>query len=129
MTNSLGTFVHEQMRLVGWTRPTLVERSGLDAGTLEAILDAPVLAEWPEPSVMVALARALNLPLREVVLQAAQGCGLDVVGPLNPTETLMLASSEELMNEVRRRLTLGARTGQYLGSPSGAMGDLDAQSA
>jgi len=129
VTNSLGTFVREQMRLLGWSRPGLVERTGLDELTLEAILDAPVLPEWPEPSVMIALARALSLPVREIVLQAAQGCGLHVVGPLNPTETLMLASSEELMKEVRRRLALGARTGQYLASPSGAMGDLDAQSA
>ena len=129
MTNSLGVFVHEQMRLLGWSRAALVERTGLDEWTLEAILDAPILPEWPEPHAVLALARAFSLPVREVVLQAAQGCGLNVVGPLNPTETLMLASSEELMREVRRRLALGARTGQYLASPTGALGDLDAQSA
>lgn len=129
MTNSLGTFVREQMRLLGWTRETLQERTGLDEWTLEAVLDAPVLPEWPEPHAMIALARALGLPVREIVLQSAQGCGLHVLAPLNPTETLMLASSEELMREVRRRLALGARTGQYIASPSGAYGDVDAQSA
>jgi hypothetical protein len=129
VTNSLGTFVREQLRLLGWTRDTLQERSGVDEWTLEAILDAPVLPEWPEPAAMLGLARALGLPVREIVLQAAQGCGLHVLTPLNPTETVMLASNEELMREVRRRLALGARTGQYIASATGAYGDLDAQSA
>jgi hypothetical protein len=128
VTNSLGTFIREQMRLLGWTRPMLVERTGLDEWTLETVLDAPVLPEWPEPHAMIALARAFSLPVREIVLQSAQGCGLHVLGPLNPTETLMLASSEELMKEVRRRLALGAKTGQYIASAAG-VGDLDAQSA
>ena len=129
MTNTLGTFIQEQLRLLGWTRDTLQDRTGLDEWTLEAILDAPVLCEWPEPSAMIALARAFGLPVREIVLQAAQGCGLHVLTPLTPTETVMLASSEELMREVRRRLALGARTGQYIASRAGAYGDLDAQSA
>ena len=128
MTNSLGTFVLEQMRLLGWSRETLMQRTALDEWTLEAILDAPVLPEWPEPRAMAALARELNLPVRELVLQAAQGCGLDVLAPLSPTETLMLASNEDLMKEVRRRLALGARTGHYISSPSGLLG-ADVESA
>ncbi|MDU0313444.1 hypothetical protein RKE38_07080 [Phycicoccus sp. M110.8] len=128
MTNSLGTFVLEQMRLLGWSRETLMQRTALDEWTLEAILDSPVLPEWPEPRAMAALARELNLPVRELVLQAAQGCGLDVLAPLSPTETLMLASNEDLMREVRRRLALGARTGQYIASPSGLLG-ADVESA
>jgi hypothetical protein len=127
VTNSLGTFVREQLELLGWTRDVLAEATGLDPWTLEAILDAPALPEWPEPHAMMALARALNLPVREIVLQSAQGCGLDVLGPLNPTETLQLASSEELMREVRRRLTLGISAGQL--TATGSVGDLDAQSA
>ena len=128
MTNSLGTFVREQMCLLGWSRETLLERTALDEWTVEAILDAPVLPEWPEPHALRALARALNLPVREVVLQAAQGSGLDVLAPLSPTETLLLASNEDLMKEVRRRLALGARTGQYIASPSEAL-NADVESA
>ena len=129
MTNSLGIFVGEQLRLLGWTRATLHQRTGIDEWTLEAILEAPVLPEWPEPHVMLAIAGALGLPVREIVLQAAQGSGLSVLTPLNPTETLMLASSEELMAEVRRRLALGARTGQYLSSVAGSYDELDTPSA
>ncbi len=129
MTNSLGLFVREQLRLLGWTRATLQERSGLDEWTIEAILEAPVLPEWPEPHAMLAIARALGLPVREIVLQSAQATGLNVLTPLNPTETLMLASSEELMGEVRRRLALGARTGQYLSSVAGSYDELDSPSA
>jgi hypothetical protein len=115
--NSLGTFVQEQMTMLGWDRETLAERSGLDRWTVEGILDLPHLASWPEPDEMQALADALAMPVREVVLRAAQASGLDVYGPLNPTETLQLASNEDLTAEVRRRLALGAVTGGYLAGP------------
>ncbi|MFC8502699.1 hypothetical protein ACFUC1_10075 [Pedococcus sp. NPDC057267] len=128
MTNSLGSFVLEHMHRLGLSRETLQQRTALDAWTLEAILDSPVLPEWPEPRAMAALARELGLPVRELVLQAAQGSGLDVLAPLSPLETLMLASNEDLMKEVRRRLALGARTGQYIASPSGLLG-VDVESA
>jgi hypothetical protein len=116
--NCFGRFVDEQMTLLGWGRDALAERSGLDELTIEAILDSPVLPEWPDPDALLALARAFALPVREVVLRAAEGCGLHVTGPLNPAETILLATNEELMREVRRRLALGARTGQYLSSPA-----------
>ena len=118
MINSFGRFVDEQLTLLGWSRDDLAERSGLDDWTVAGLLDSPVLSEWPEPDVMLALARAFSLPVREVVLRAAEGCGLHVTGPLNPAETILLATNEELMREVRRRLALGARTGQYLSSPT-----------
>lgn len=117
MINSLGTFVQEQMTMLGWDREALAERSGLDRWTIEGILDLPHLATWPEPDEMQALANALAMPVREVVLRAAEASGLDVMGPLNPTETLLLASNEELTGEVRRRLALGAVTGGYLAGP------------
>ena len=113
MTNSLGSFLQEQLCVLGWDRPTLAMRSGLDEWTLEGILDSPVLPEWPQPDEMLALSRALCLSVREIVLRSAEGCGLSVVGGFDHPEAVLLATNDELMREVRRRLSLGARTGQY----------------
>jgi hypothetical protein len=112
--NSLGSYVQDQLVLLGWSRLALVERSGIDDWQLEGILESPVLAEWPAPDVLLSLAKAFNVSVREVVMRAAHGCGIHVEEGLSPTETLHLISNEELMREVRRRLALGAATGGYL---------------
>ncbi len=122
MTNSLGVFVQDQMSLLGWSRASLSERTGLDRWTLEAILESPTLADWPDSDAVLALSRAFAVPVREVVLRAAEGCGLHVMEPLSPTETMLLASNDELLREVRRRLALGARTGGYLRAPQDRWG-------
>ena len=114
--NSLGIFLQEQLRVLGWSRATLASRSGLDEWTLEGILDSPVLPEWPQPDDMIGLSRALCVSVREITLRAAEGCGLKVMGGIDHNEVLMLATNDELMREVRRRLALGARTGSYLTS-------------
>jgi hypothetical protein len=116
VTNSLGTFLQEQLRVLGWSRATLATRTGLDEWTLEGILDSPVLPEWPQPDEMLALSRALCVSTREIVLRTAEGSGLSVLGGIEHTEAVLLATNDELMREVRRRLALGARTGQYLTS-------------
>ena len=116
MINSLGTFLQEQLRVLGWSRATLAARSGVDEWTIEGILESPILPEWPQPDDMVGLSRALCVSVREITLRAAEGCGLSVMGGIDHNEAVMLATNEELMREVRRRLALGARTGQYLSS-------------
>jgi hypothetical protein len=127
--NSLGVFLQEQLRVLGWTRATLALRSGLDEWTLEGILDSPVLPEWPQPDDMIGLSRALCVSVREITLRAAEGCGLKVMGGIDHNEVLMLATNDELMREVRRRLALGARTGSYLTSTGNQVGADTAQSA
>ncbi|WP_270886923.1 hypothetical protein [Pedococcus sp. 5OH_020] len=113
MTNSLGLFVQEQMSHFGWSRDMLAQRACLDEWTLEAILDAPVLAEWPDNQTILALARVFSVPVREVVLRSAEANGLHVTSALSTTETVLLASNDELIREMRRRLALGARMGGY----------------
>jgi hypothetical protein len=117
VTNSLGSFLQEQLRVLGWSRATLATRTGIDEWTLEGILDSAVLPEWPQPDDMLALSRALCVSVREITLRSAEGCGLSVLGGIDHTEAVLLASNDELMREVRRRLALGARSGQYLSSP------------
>ena len=127
--NSLGTFLQEQLRVLGWSRATLATRSGVDEWTLEGILESPVLPEWPQPEDMLGLSRALCVSTREITLRAAEGCGLKVLGGIDHNEAVMLASNDELMREVRRRLALGARTGQYLTSAGQQVGLDTAQTA
>ena len=130
MTNSLGSFLQEQLRVLGWSRATLATRTGLDEWTLEGILDSPVLPEWPQPDEMLALSRALCVSVREIVLRSAEGAGLSVIGGIEHPEAVLLATNDELMREVRRRLALGARTGQYITSAPLHRGvDTGAQSA
>ena len=116
--NALGSYLRDQMDLLGWSRRTLAARSGVDSLELEAILDSPVLPEWPQPETLMGLARVLSVPVREVVMHAAEGCGLGVLASAPAVHTLSLTSNEDLMREVRRRLALGAATGGYLTSPS-----------
>ena len=117
VTNSLGSFVQEQMRLLGWSRDALVERSGLDRWELEGILESPTLPEWPTPSVMLTLAKTFGVSVREIALVSAEGCGLYVAATSDPVAAMSHLSNEELMREVRRRLSLGAATGGYLTNP------------
>ncbi len=118
MTNSLGSFLQEQLRVLGWSRAQLATRTGLDEWTLEGILDSPVLPEWPQPDEMLALSRALCVSVREIALRSAEGSGLKVLGGFAHNDAVLLATNDELMREVRRRLALGARTGLYLtGAP------------
>jgi hypothetical protein len=130
VTNSLGSFLQEQLRVLGWSRAQLATRTGLDEWTIEGILDSPVLPEWPQPDDMLALSRALCVSVREIALRAAEGCGLNVLGGIAHNDAVLLATNEELMREVRRRLALGARTGLYLTGASQQQGvDTGVQSA
>jgi hypothetical protein len=117
VTNSLGSFIQQQISLLGWSRAALATRTGIDEWTLEGILESPVLPEWPTPDEMLALSRALCVSVREIVLRSAEGAGLSVMGGFNEDDAMLLTSNDQLMREVRRRLALGARTGQYLSSP------------
>lgn len=118
MINSLGVFVQEQMSQLGWSRAVVSERTGIDEWILATILDSHVLPGSPDTDDIVGLARAFSMPVREIVLRSAEGCGLQVMAPMSPTETLLLASNDELMSELRRRLSLGARSGGYLAAPA-----------
>lgn len=120
--NSLGGFVQEQLVLLGWSRAALVERSGLADWEVEALLDDGVLADWPGPHVVLALAQAFHVPVRDVVLHAAQGCGLHVELDASALRAVATASNEDLLREVRRRLALGAATGSYLSAASNRLG-------
>ena len=121
--NSLGGLVQVQMMLLGWGRPALVERSGLADWEVDAIVDDRIVADWPSPHILLALSRALQVPVRDLVLYAAEGCGLHVEATAGPVpSTIVTATNEELLREVRRRLALGAATGGYLATAGAGSG-------
>jgi hypothetical protein len=118
VANSLGRYVQEQMGLLGWSRETLIERTGLDRGDVDTILEEPVLRQWPEPTVLQSLATTLDVAVREIVLHTARACGLDVDAKPQTAEPVRQLGNEALMREVRRRLALGAAAGGYLSTHS-----------
>jgi transcriptional regulator with XRE-family HTH domain len=100
-----------------WTLADLTRGTGLDESDLMPILSKDWLADWPTSQVIDALARALHVPARELVLRAAEACGLSVDLEASPAG-LADASNEQLMRELRRRLALGASAGNYLSTAS-----------
>lgn len=117
MTNSLGSYMQEQMGMFGWSRDALAARAGLERCDLEEILESQVLLRWPEPEALLGLARAFNVPVVDLVLHAARACGLHIDADQRATDGVHSLGNEELMREVRRRLALGAATGGYLAKP------------
>ena len=111
--NRLGAYVRAEMERRSWTLTDLTKGTGLDESDLMPILSKDWLADWPSSQVIDALARALHVPTRELVLRAAEACGLSVEDE-GATAGLLDSSNEELMRELRRRLALGASSGNYL---------------
>jgi hypothetical protein len=113
-----------------WDFRELLAETGLEENdVLSAFRSAP-LAEWPKPQVITALARALGVPVRDLVLRTAEASGL-AVEEQSPREAetvpapkvldavavcpaLADVNNEDLMRELRRRLALGASTGGFL---------------
>lgn len=116
--NRLGAYVRAEMAWRNWTLTDLTRGTGLDESDLMPILSRDWLPDWPSTQVIDALARALHVPARELVLRAAEACGLSVDDEATAAG-LLDSSNEELMRELRRRLALGASAGNYLSTGSG----------
>lgn len=115
--NRLGAYIRAEMAWRNWTLTDLTKGTGLDESDLMPVLSKDWLADWPSSQVIDALARALHVPARELVLRAAEACGLSVEEEAAGAG-LADASNEELMRELRRRLALGASAGNYLSTAS-----------
>jgi lambda repressor-like predicted transcriptional regulator len=115
--NRLGAYVQAEMDWRGWTLSDLTKAAGLDESDVMPILSREWLADWPSSQVVDAVARALQVPARELVLRAAEACGLSIAEK-GPVASIADSSNEELMRELRRRLALGASAGNYLTTTS-----------
>lgn len=128
--NSLGAYLREEMAWRDWDFRELLAQTGLEENDVLSAFQSAPLAEWHSPQVITALARALGVPVRDLVLRTAEASGLAVeeqspreaetvpapavldAAPVCPA--LADVNNEDLMRELRRRLALGASTGGFL---------------
>lgn len=128
--NSLGAYLREEMAWHDWDFRELLAQTGLEENDVLSAFQSAPLAEWPSPQVITALARALDVPVRDLVLRTAEASGLAVEEQAShdaqtiPVPAVLDAvavcpaladvNNEDLMRELRRRLALGASTGGFL---------------
>jgi len=105
--NELGVLVEDRLEAKAWTLADLLGR--VDIGAEEALgLFGPArLARIPDRSTILALAHALDVPYREVVLAAAAACGVAITPAGGRDVSLSEATHEQLLRELRRRLVVG----------------------
>jgi hypothetical protein len=110
--NALAGYLYRHLRDNGWSIDDLVRRSGLSPAGVRTLLDptAEELSGLPDRDTVVALARALGVPRTEVVLKAAEACGLATGRMPYEAPTLHTATNHQLVRELRRRLAQGARS-------------------
>lgn len=116
--NCLGAFVREEMAWRDWDLAELMAQTSLSEDELLELFDGEQLADWPSLRVVRALGKAFRVSAQDVVLLAAQACGLAVERE-TPSADLSAVGNEELMRELRRRLALGASTGNYMTTKRG----------
>jgi hypothetical protein len=116
--NCLGALVREEMAWRDWDLAELAARTSLSEDELLRLFDGERLADWPSSRVVHALGQAFRIPTQDLVLLAAQACGLAVEREA-PRADLATVGNEDLMRELRRRLVLGASTGNYMTTKRG----------
>jgi hypothetical protein len=116
--NCLGALVREEMAWRDWDLAELAARTSLGEDELLQLFDGERLADWPSSRVVHALGQAFRISTGELVLLAAQACGLPVEREA-PRPDLAGVGNEDLMRELRRRLALGASTGNYMTTKRG----------
>ena len=110
--NALAGYLYGQLRSQGWGVDDLAVRSGLSRGAVLSLLDpAEERSMLPDCATVEAVAGALGVDRTELVLAAAQACGLAMARESRPEPTLRTATNAQLVRELRRRLASGAKAG------------------
>lgn len=110
--NALAGYLYNNLRRLGWGVDDLAAASGLSRSTILELLDpAEELTALPDFGTVDALVSALDVDRTEVVLRAAEACGLSTSPVATPQPTLKTATNSQLVSELRRRLANGARSG------------------
>jgi lambda repressor-like predicted transcriptional regulator len=110
--NALAGYLYGQLRAKGWGVDDLASRSGLSRATILSLLDpAEERSMLPDCITVEAVATALEVDRTEVVLAAAEACGLAIARADRPEPTLRTATNAQLIRELRRRLATGAKAG------------------
>jgi hypothetical protein len=120
--NALAGYLYGQLRSLEWGVDELATRSGLSRSTILSLLDpAEERSVLPDSSTVVALAAALGVDRKELVLAAAEACGLATARANRPEPTLRTATNAQLIRELRRRLASGAKAGTLPRQQVGAL--------
>jgi hypothetical protein len=110
--NALAGYLYGQLRAHGWGVDELASRSGLSRATILSLLDpAEERSMLPDCITVEAVAEALGVDRIDVVLAAAEACGLATARASRPEPTLRTATNAQLIRELRRRLATGAAAG------------------
>lgn len=107
MANELGTVIENRLRDKGWSLSRFTLESGVSADLVAALIGPEQLASMPDEQTLVRLSEVLDLPFRQLVIAAAVACGIPRNQEGEPTFALRLATNEELLKELRRRLVRG----------------------
>jgi hypothetical protein len=102
--NELGVLVERRLKAKGSTLAQILQRSDIDADTAFGLFGPAQLAQMPDRATIAALAGALDIPYRDVVLAAAAACGVSTTPAGGRDTGLSRASHEDLLREMRRRL-------------------------
>lgn len=111
MANELGIVIEERLRDKGWSVSRFTLESGLSAEVVVNLVGPEQLSAMPDESTLARLAKALDLPYRQLVVAAGVACGLPKNQEGEPTFVLRFVTNQELVNELRRRLVRGWNTG------------------
>ena len=111
MANELGIVIEDRLREKGWSIATFTLESGLSAEVVVSLVGPEQLAAMPDEATLTRLAKALDLPYRQLVVAAGVACGLPKNQEGEPTFVLRFVTNQELVDELRRRLVRGGNTG------------------
>ena len=103
----LGDLVRDRLHDRGWSYAELARRSGLPRSTVHYLATREQLRRVPEPAVLEALARGLELPVDRLRRAAAATAGITVYEETSrdPDVSVLIASVEQLTPEDRRHVT------------------------
>jgi hypothetical protein len=107
MANELGTVIENRLRDKGWSISRFTLESGVSADLVAGLIGPEQLPSMPDEQTLVRLSEVLDLPFRQLVIAAAVACGIPRNQEGEPTFALRLATNEELLKELRRRLVRG----------------------
>ena len=107
MTNDLSALIEDRLREKGWSVARVTAESGVEAEVVANLLGAEQLLAMPDEATLTRLAKALDVPYRQLVVAAGVACGLPRNQEGEPTFVLRFVTNQELINELRRRLVQG----------------------
>ena len=107
MANEFATVIEDRLSEKGWSVSRFALESELSAEAIANLVGPEQLPAMPDERTLSRLAKALDLPYRQLVVAAGVACGLPKNQEGEPTFVLRFVTNQDLINELRRRLVRG----------------------